>query len=171
VLLGTANFGGSDLASIRLSHRPEVPETFSNPPYHDQMPRAAKSPGKSRHDPLLVQLREDEAHNRYGRVSQPGRRGHKKGRAGEEDDGDADESAAVLDTKTSRRIFELARDQQVELGVLDDDEDVSSGQEEDNSPAHRPRAPPVFMGDEEDEEEELEYEEYEIDAEDEFVSL
>lgn len=37
------------------------------------MPRATKS-GKSRHDPLLIQLDEDEVEARYGRISQPGKR-------------------------------------------------------------------------------------------------
>lgn len=50
------------------------------------MPRASKSAGKSRHDPLLVQLDEDEIEAKYGRVSKPGKR--KKGRIGGENDDD-----------------------------------------------------------------------------------
>jgi len=38
------------------------------------MPRISKSPGKSRHDPLLVQLDQDDVQAKYGRVSQPGKR-------------------------------------------------------------------------------------------------
>jgi essential nuclear protein 1 len=38
------------------------------------MPRAIKPTGKTRHDPLLVQLREDEVQAKYGRISQPGKR-------------------------------------------------------------------------------------------------
>jgi hypothetical protein len=38
------------------------------------MPRTRKASGKARHDPLLVQLDEDELETKYGRVSQPGKR-------------------------------------------------------------------------------------------------
>lgn len=38
------------------------------------MPRATKGAGKSRHDPLLVQLDEDEVAAKYGRISEPGKR-------------------------------------------------------------------------------------------------
>jgi essential nuclear protein 1 len=39
------------------------------------MPRAQRpSNGKSRHDPLLAQLDEDEANAKYGHISQPGKR-------------------------------------------------------------------------------------------------
>lgn len=39
------------------------------------MPRVNSKPsGKSRHDPLHVQLREDELHEKYGDVSRPGKR-------------------------------------------------------------------------------------------------
>jgi essential nuclear protein 1 len=134
------------------------------------MPRTTKSPsGKNRHDPLLVQLREDDIEAKYGRVSQPGRRAKRATRR--DSTGAGDESGeTILDPKTSRKIFELARDQQVELGVLDGD-DVADEDEEDEetSAARKPRAPPVYMGDDDEEEEEIEYEEYEIDAEDEFV--
>ena len=48
------------------------------------MPRAVKPTGKSRHDPLHVQLREDELHAKYGNVSKPGKR--RKGRSADEDE-------------------------------------------------------------------------------------
>lgn len=51
-----------------------------------KMPRAAKPTGKTRHDPLLVQLKEDEFHEKYGKVSQPGKR--KKTKHSDEDEGD-----------------------------------------------------------------------------------
>jgi hypothetical protein len=38
------------------------------------MPRVARGAQKSRHDPLLVQLGNDEIEAKYGRVSQPGKR-------------------------------------------------------------------------------------------------
>jgi essential nuclear protein 1 len=125
------------------------------------MPRTTtKATGKSRHDPLLVQLREDDEEAKYGRVSKPGRRAKDRGKA-------ADDST-ILDPKTSRRIFELARDQQVELGVLDDDGADDEDAEDDSADAKlRPR---IAVADDDEEEEEYEVEEYEVDAEDEFVS-
>ena len=57
----------------------------------------------------------------------------------------------ILDPKTSRRIFELARDQQDELGppdAEDDDEDVIEND------FTRPRTRDLELVDEEDEEEE-----------------
>ncbi|KAJ7067932.1 Bystin-domain-containing protein [Mycena amicta] len=80
------------------------------------MPAVRKASGKSRHDPLLVQLADDDIEARYGRVSQPGKR--KKSRNIEEED------EVILDPKTSKRIFQLARDQQDELGLEDDDDDT-----------------------------------------------
>lgn len=48
------------------------------------MPRAAKPSGKTRHDPLHVQLEEDELHQKYGFVSRPDKR--KKARKEDEND-------------------------------------------------------------------------------------
>ncbi|EIW62156.1 cell adhesion protein byn-1 [Trametes versicolor FP-101664 SS1] len=88
------------------------------------MPKAPRAPAKAKHDPLYVQLGEDEAHAKYGRVSQPGRRKRSKTNEDEEESGEA-----ILDPKTSRRIFELARDQQEELDEKDlDDEDEDDTQ-------------------------------------------
>lgn len=42
------------------------------------MPRANKQNGKSRHDPLLVQLDGDDLEAKYGKVSQPGKRKNSK---------------------------------------------------------------------------------------------
>lgn len=53
------------------------------------MPRAPRSTGKTRHDPLLVQLDEDETEAKYGRISAPGRRKKsRKSRDGDEPDTD-----------------------------------------------------------------------------------
>ncbi|KAG5645745.1 hypothetical protein DXG03_005282 [Asterophora parasitica] len=80
------------------------------------MPRTSK-PGKPRHDPLLAQLDEDEVHAKYGRISQPGKRKKsKKSPSGEEEN-----SEVILDPKTSQRIFELARAQQDELEMPEDE--------------------------------------------------
>ncbi|TFK43300.1 Bystin-domain-containing protein [Crucibulum laeve] len=82
------------------------------------MPRSQKA-GKARHDPLLVQLDGDEVEAKYGRISQPGKR--KKSRKSALDDDENGE--VILDPKTSKRIFELARDQQDELEEADDQVD------------------------------------------------
>jgi essential nuclear protein 1 len=53
------------------------------------MPRVNKPSGKSRHDPLLVQLDDDELEAKYGRVSKPGKRKKSKQRlADDEENGD-----------------------------------------------------------------------------------
>ncbi|KAF9569439.1 cell adhesion protein byn-1 [Agrocybe pediades] len=131
------------------------------------MPRATKSSGKSRHDPLLVQLDEDEVEAKYGRISQPGKR--KKSRKASSVDEDSSE--VILDPKTSRRIFELARDQQNELEMPEDpelgEEDLD---DERDANLSRPRTTINFEEDDDEDHydntgEEIE-EEYEIDAED-----
>ncbi|KAF5388217.1 hypothetical protein D9615_000054 [Tricholomella constricta] len=80
------------------------------------MPRATK-PGKPRHDPLLAQLDEDEIQAKYGRISQPGKRKKSKKSLGNEDEN----PEVILDPKTSQRIFELARAQQDELEMPEDE--------------------------------------------------
>jgi len=62
------------------------------------MPRIGKSAGKSRHDPLLVQLDEDDAEVRYGRISQPGKR--KKTKPSQANDGDDNGEVNSLPTPT-----------------------------------------------------------------------
>ena len=49
-------------------------------PLHPTMPRVSK-PTKPRHDPLHVDLEQDDSLRRFGRVSRPGRR---KGNDGED---------------------------------------------------------------------------------------
>ncbi|KIM45939.1 hypothetical protein M413DRAFT_440994 [Hebeloma cylindrosporum] len=126
------------------------------------MPRAHKPSGKSRHDPLLVQLDEDEVEAKYGRISQPGKR--KKSR--QSSNIDEESSEVILDPKTSRRIFELARDQQNELEIPDD---LDVEQDIDEDRMSKPRMQVTFGEDDEDDErnsedgEEIE-KEYEIDA-------
>ncbi|KAF9535014.1 Bystin-domain-containing protein [Crepidotus variabilis] len=128
------------------------------------MPRTQKQSSKARHDPLLVQLDEDEIEAKYGRISQPGKR-KKSRRQSSQDDENLGE--AILDPKTSRRIFELAKDQQDELQMPEDEE--LSEEDEEEAAMSRPRTQAAF--DEEEEEggsedgAELE-EEYEIDEQD-----
>ncbi|KIL00460.1 hypothetical protein PAXRUDRAFT_129826 [Paxillus rubicundulus Ve08.2h10] len=81
------------------------------------MPRVQKSQ-KPRHDPLLAQLDDDALYEKYGRVTQPGKRTKSQGTPREDDNDEV-----ILDPKTSRRIFELARDQQEELGMPDDQDE------------------------------------------------
>lgn len=52
------------------------------------MPRSSKPTGKTRHDPLHVQLREDEVHEKYGNVSRPGKRRKSRKAAEEEESGE-----------------------------------------------------------------------------------
>ncbi|KAJ7162620.1 Bystin-domain-containing protein [Mycena crocata] len=106
------------------------------------MPPTRKSSGKSRHDPLLVQLGGDEVEAKYGRISQPGKRKKSKNTSEE------DASEVILDPKTSQRIFELAKDQQDELEMADDDDDDEVAQ---SSALRRPR-----LDDDEDNDSELE---------------
>lgn len=53
------------------------------------MPRAQKPPSKAKHDPLHVQLQEDNVYAKYGNVSQPGKR--KKSRRDKSDRESEDE--------------------------------------------------------------------------------
>lgn len=101
------------------------------------MPRTTKFPIKSRHNPLLAQLDDDEREARYGRISEPGRR-QKPSKKFPEDDENVEVEISILrlrlsshnfiplfkvalDSKTSRRIFELAKTQQDELDALDEE--------------------------------------------------
>ncbi|EIM88145.1 Bystin-domain-containing protein [Stereum hirsutum FP-91666 SS1] len=110
------------------------------------MPRATKPSGKSRHDPLHVQLRQDEVTAKYGKVSNP----TKRSKASKRSHGDEENDEVILDPKTSKRIFELARDQQEELQEQPDDDDTFEDE------FTRPR-----MNDLEDEDEDEVTEEYE----------
>ena len=72
----------------------------------------------------------------------------------------------ILDPKTSRRIFELAKDQQEELEFPEDQEEEAL--EESQAQLLRPRAQPSF--DDEDDNEDLEFEGVaDVDYEEEFV--
>lgn len=52
------------------------------------MPKAksSKRPGKSRHDPLHTQMKQDDVFAKYGKVSQPGRRSKQEGSGEEEEE-------------------------------------------------------------------------------------
>ncbi|KAG7096604.1 hypothetical protein E1B28_004021 [Marasmius oreades] len=120
------------------------------------MPRTSKSSTKSRHNPLIAQIGEDELLAKYGHVSQPGRR--EKSRQFKDN---SEDEEVILDPKSSMRILELARDQQKELG------DDTSEDEEDETPEEQIRA--GIMDEDEVEEydekmEEVEEVEFDIDA-------
>jgi essential nuclear protein 1 len=142
------------------------------------MPRAsATSKVKSRHDPLHVQIGEDEAYSKFGRVS-TSKRGKKRG---DENENELDVIKfansvliclyvflqMVLDVKTSRKIFDLAKDQQEELDLVDDEGIDESNSEEDAQSNERmdskriARAPLMQDSDEDEDENEYPDEEYE----------
>lgn len=102
------------------------------------MPRVQKSV-KQRHDPLHAQLDVEEAQAKYGRISQPGKRTKRQ-----KSSGDEESSEVVLDPKMSRRIFELARDQQEEIDMPEDD----SPEPEDERESFKPRV--QFADDDDD---------------------
>ncbi|KAF8900011.1 Bystin-domain-containing protein [Mucidula mucida] len=113
------------------------------------MPRAQKPTGKSRHDPLHVQLEGDEAEAKYGRIAKAGKRRKSQKSSGDNDEDDE----VILDPKTSKRIFELARDQQQELGLHDEDE---ADEPDASSAFQRPRMDRVHDDDEESDEDDME---------------
>lgn len=135
--------------------------TAASVPIRTAMPRAAKPSGKSRHDPLHVQLGEDEQIAKYGKLARPGKR--RKSQAAHDDDEENGEVCrppgngtllqdsqsvlqAILDPKTSRKIFELARDQQAELEDSDEEEEA----EEEDKPSFTVARTQQFDEDEDD---------------------
>ncbi|KDN51268.1 hypothetical protein RSAG8_00897, partial [Rhizoctonia solani AG-8 WAC10335] len=126
------------------------------------MPRATTPKGKSRHDPHHVQIGEDETYAKFGRVS-AGKQGKKRKSENEE------ELEKALDTRTSRKIFDLAKDQQEELDLVDDegnekDVDDEADSDEQLNAARTARVPTMQDSDDEDENEypDEEYEELEV---------
>ena len=68
------------------------------------MPRTQKlSTGKSRHDPLHVDIAADDIYAKYGNVSKPGRR--KKSRQSKHDDNDDDVGGEVRSFHPSRASY------------------------------------------------------------------
>ncbi|CAE7226370.1 unnamed protein product [Rhizoctonia solani] len=125
------------------------------------MPRATTPKGKSRHDPLHVQIGEDETYAKFGRVSTS-----KRGKKRKSDE----EPETALDARESRKIFDLAKDQQEELELVDEEgsEKDSDDSDERLNAAKAARVPTIQDSEDEDENEypEEEYEELEIDPED-----
>ena len=133
------------------------------------MPRTQKPTGKSRHDPLHVDIAADDSLAKHGNVSKPGRRRKSRHDTEQNDDEGAEvwalpclslpmtvsvltrypHSQTILDSKASRRIFELARDQQDELGRQDPEEDEDVIEDD----FTRPRTHDLELVDEEDDDE------------------
>jgi essential nuclear protein 1 len=96
------------------------------------MPRQAKGTStKPRHDPLHVEIDADDQLAKYGNVSRPGKRKNaKKSEETQEEvcmttKSNSNQSnyglpQTMLDSKTSRKILELARDQQEELELKEE---------------------------------------------------
>ncbi|KAL0255766.1 hypothetical protein I308_100573 [Cryptococcus tetragattii IND107] len=110
------------------------------------MPRVIK-PSKPRHDPLHLELEGDEAIRKFGRVAKPGKRKAKK------DEADDDEPRAE-DARMSKKILDLARDQQEEVArELGQDDDWEDEEEAEAEPSRRPRDIAQIASDDEEEEE------------------
>ncbi|KAL7416977.1 Bystin-domain-containing protein [Mrakia frigida] len=135
------------------------------------MPRVVKKQqAEVRHDPLYKELAEDDLVQKFGRVSKPGKRVKSSTKKNEE--GGKEEGAP--DAKMSRKILELAREQQDEMDqLLDEDAAIPAETEEDEGELKFRSRNGEDDDEDEDEdedygsgEEEEEYEELEIDPED-----
>jgi len=97
------------------------------------MPRVTK-PQKPRHDPLHVELAQDDSLKKFGRVTVPGKR--RKGDFQSNGvDAEEKEDGAGENARMSRKILDLAREQQDEvalemgqgMGMDDDDDEEEEG--------------------------------------------
>jgi essential nuclear protein 1 len=136
------------------------------------MPKSTqRSSDKARHDPLHVQLGHDEATSKYARVK---RRKHRTSSGGDDEDEDISEvrfpmkrtpftsacitypsNKAILDPKTSQRIFDLARVQQLELG--DDSQGSDLEDDDEAGPSNFTRFQPRALGPDGSDDEDVEY--------------
>ena len=93
---------------------------------------------KIRHQPLHVEIDQDNDMVKYGRVSQPGKRHRSRKNEDEREDEVCRPTSApwsihstisqeVFDSKTSKKIIQLARDQQEELALH---EELDVGEQE-----------------------------------------
>lgn len=137
------------------------------------MPRTSKNAiGKPRHDPLHVEIDADEQIKKYGNVTRPGKRKSNK-------KNDNEEEETLLDSKTSRKILQLARDQQEELELKEELEIRGSEVKRIKEvPRYRERAPLDSESDDDlpqdaksdvDEYEEIEIDEADLNALDKFL--
>ncbi|WWC70841.1 uncharacterized protein I206_104793 [Kwoniella pini CBS 10737] len=110
------------------------------------MPRMVK-PSKPRHDPLHVQIDADESLRKFGRPSKPSKK-----KSQNEDD---DDEPKAEDARMSRKILDLAREQQEEVNreLGEDGDEWEDEDEEVAEPSRRPREIAQIPSDDEDEEE------------------
>ncbi|KAK8858655.1 hypothetical protein IAR55_002884 [Kwoniella newhampshirensis] len=131
------------------------------------MPRATK-PTKPRHDPLHVEIEGDNHLRQFGKGPRAGKRSKRNG-----DDGDMDEHKAE-DARMSKKILDLARDQQDEVARENGEDEWEDEEEEEAEPSRRPREIAQISSDDEGSDEDFgdgdvsgeEYAELEIDPED-----
>ncbi|KAH9918148.1 uncharacterized protein B0H18DRAFT_1123189 [Fomitopsis serialis] len=121
------------------------------------MPRAQNRP-ESRDTILCTYSSTRMRFTQRRTVVSPGKRTTSKGAADE----DEDDRGVILDPKTSRKIFELAKDQQEEVGTWEDDEDEEA--EAERPSFTTPRTQDVDE-DEEDDLDRYEQDEYEEEVE------
>lgn len=97
------------------------------------MPKASRSK-QARHDPLHVELAADESLRQFGRAKQ------RKSKVEQEEV--EDEPRTGEDARMSRKILELAREQQDEVAneLGGDDDDMWKDEDDEPEPAARPRA-------------------------------
>ncbi|KAK1925808.1 Bystin-domain-containing protein [Papiliotrema laurentii] len=132
------------------------------------MPRPQAKPTKQRHDPLHVELEQDDSLRRFGRV-----KNHSKRRA-QVDEDDENPQGAGEDARMSKKILDLARDQQEEIAreLGEEEWDEEDEEEDQGEPSTRPRQMQVDSDDEDDDVDEgsvsggEEYADLEIDPED-----
>ncbi|WVQ80698.1 hypothetical protein IAT38_002803 [Cryptococcus sp. DSM 104549] len=106
------------------------------------MPRVVK-PQKPRHDPLHVSLEADESIRKFGRVSKPSKK-----RATNDDEDD--DQPRGEDARMSKKILDLARDQQNEVARELGEEPWDDEEEEEAEPSRRPREIAEVPSDDED---------------------
>lgn len=111
------------------------------------MPRAPRSK-QVRHDPLHVEIAADESPRKFGRAK------NRKSKVEQEEV--EDEPRTGEDARMSRKILELAREQQDEVAneLGEDDDDMWKDEDEDEElePSARPRQAAMSSEDEDDEE-------------------
>ncbi|ODO05205.1 essential nuclear protein 1 [Cryptococcus wingfieldii CBS 7118] len=108
------------------------------------MPRVAKQT-KARHDPLHVELEADESIRKFGRAAKAPKRKPKQD--------EVETEPKAEDARMSKKILDLARDQQEEIArELGEDDEWEDDEEPEVDPSKRPREMAQVASDDEDEE-------------------
>jgi len=131
----------SALSTLRGLSAPLIPPS-PRPSSLSVMPKSVPKSAdkKTRHQPLHVEIDQDNDMAKYGRVSQPGKRRRSRKNEDEREDEvryrkpasapwsiHSTLSQEVFDSKTSKKIIQLARDQQEELALR---EELDVGEQE-----------------------------------------